>query len=651
MVSIEDLQNEFDNILELQLDDEDEEEKKILGNLQAMCTEFSITAEDIAHKWDAFVYAQRKGNQNKISLDNLQKLRNNLRAEKASKAAKTKLRKKITHPGSLPPKEYNKDTLEMLELSEVFGSGLETKAYGNKRKAESAESAFTSPLPKKFKSSYEDKWLQASPAQGDYKMRANVGKIATSFPATPNIKSESQMQDMPVGRVKVEMVGDAWSDGTEKKGFRYMYEDPDEIRDHLNVRVERILEDISQANGYKKQSQIVKDENTQESGPIKIRKVQYSRLDMPRPDSVYVGGRICKTDEGATKLRQDSVFLEGDRNSDNVRLKLRLGMLKQYSLFPGQVVALKGLNGSGAGMAVEEILPGQPKPHYKPKVKESNHGTIRVLAAAGPFTPADNLTYSPLKDILQKTHNFKPHVLILMGPFIDCKQDYVSQGKVEKTYKDIFSGLMTDIVKHTYAKTKIIITPSPDDMHSAPVFPQPSYNVPKNLPYEVKDRLVFYPNPVTFRVNDVVFGISTSNILFELGKAELSFASGKQQQQPRLKRLVKHLIDQQSYYPLHATKINREKNVGDNIDYTHLYKLSMNPCPDVLILPSKLNYFATNIGDDIVAINPGTLAKGKTGGTYVEVTIHPVQKESDSASKNISTPTITTRTRIDIRKI
>lgn len=51
----------------------------------------------------------------------------------------------------------------------------------------------------------------------------------------------------------------------------------------------------------------------------------------------------------------------------------------------------------------------------------------------------------------------------------------------------------------------------------------------------------------------------------------------------------------------------------------------MNSSPDVLILPSKLAPLARPVLGSLV-INPGTLAKGSNGGTYAEMSIHPVEE-------------------------
>ncbi len=52
----------------------------------------------------------------------------------------------------------------------------------------------------------------------------------------------------------------------------------------------------------------------------------------------------------------------------------------------------------------------------------------------------------------------------------------------------------------------------------------------------------------------------------------------------------------------------------------------MKYCPDVLITPSKLGPLAKEVNSTVV-INPGTIVKGTSAGTFADITIHPIPKE------------------------
>jgi DNA polymerase alpha subunit B len=82
------------------------------------------------------------------------------------------------------------------------------------------------------------------------------------------------------------------------------------------------------------------------------------------------------------------------------------------------------------------------------------------------------------------------------------------------------------------------------------------------------------------------------------------------------------MIKQQSYYPLFPP------NKSVNLDLKQQDGWRM-PCrPDVLIVPSKLTPFCAPILGSTMAVNPGHLTKGTTGGTYSVICIDPIKKET-----------------------
>ena len=72
-------------------------------------------------------------------------------------------------------------------------------------------------------------------------------------------------------------------------------------------------------------------------------------------EEVTVVGRVCCDSVG--KLNAKSVLLEGSRTTSAGRqVPLELGSLSQYSLFPGQVVAVSGINSSGNKFVAKNVL-------------------------------------------------------------------------------------------------------------------------------------------------------------------------------------------------------------------------------------------------------------------------------------------------------
>mmetsp|Transcript_8238 Transcript_8238/g.13800 ORF Transcript_8238/g.13800 Transcript_8238/m.13800 type:complete len:100 (+) Transcript_8238:1689-1988(+) len=63
---------------------------------------------------------------------------------------------------------------------------------------------------------------------------------------------------------------------------------------------------------------------------------------------------------------------------------------------------------------------------------------------------------------------------------------------------------------------------------------------------------------------------------------------------------------------------------GSNIpiEWEQFKGLMFEHAPDVLILPGELKLLANNI-EGSVCINPGTVCKGTTGGSYASITVEP----------------------------
>jgi len=424
---------------------------------------------------------------------------------------------------------------------------------------------------------------------------------------------------------------------------------------------------------------------------------------IPSPDVVWVCGRICCEAETG-KINSQAVMLEGSRrDSGGRRVKLDLTEVPTYSLFPGQIVLVEGINSGGRKMVVSRIVEGFPAdlPRTLPqKMLEFNHSTlyqggepVNVCVASGPFTTSDSLSYEPLRELLGRVAEKRPDVLILVGPFVDVSQPLLATGSVvldeydendavtgshSASYEMVFierivrDGLATLFGADEALPTNIILVPSLLDAHHECVFPQPPFgdrdlveteyfeeplgvlNIPHSDPSDpARRRVHLMPNPCMFRVNEVVFGVTSLDVLFALSSDEVSVNIPGH----RLDRLVGHLLQQHSFCPQfpvppsclsqvsqsvsqrprsphfhpyacsHHTTPLPPTRLLPQIDLRHAAKWQMQVSPDVLILPSKLAHMARDVLGTVV-VNPGSLAKGANGGTYAEVAIHPVKEDA-----------------------
>ena len=138
-------------------------------------------------------------------------------------------------------------------------------------------------------------------------------------------------------------------------------------------------------------------------------------------DDVRVVGRVCMDAAGAARTSESSLMLEGSRaTSHGARVPLDLSLMRDFSLFPGQVVAVRGRNPTGSSLTAHEILDALPPLPAAQPADEDKHARapLRLVVAAGPFTRPDNLLYEPLHAVIQYCAEHVPGALLLCGPFV-----------------------------------------------------------------------------------------------------------------------------------------------------------------------------------------------------------------------------------------
>ena len=366
--------------------------------------------------------------------------------------------------------------------------------------------------------------------------------------------------------------------------------------------------------------------------------------------------------------------------SGGARVEVDLSYMKanklSYSLFPGQIVAIEGMNCSGRKLVAQRICEGAPHPPIQTPVADlmkyhhsenyQDGGPLKVVVASGPFTCSENLEYEPLMDLvsvaIMKT---KPDVVILCGPFVDISQKLVASGetyfsttkdgdeKVLVPYETIFSEHISHLLEDLYLddvslKTQFILVPSLDDATLESVYPQAPIQVmapvhlglpgaevvelgsmgihkiehanrPPTPGVKYSKRVHCVSNPCTFQVNEIVFGVTSTDILFHISADE---TNANLEIGTRMSRIAQHLLQQRSYYPLFPS------STGTNLNLKYVNQWQMPCTPDVLILPSKLSPFCCPVLDNgSLVINPGHLARANTGGTYAIMDIYPIARE------------------------
>ncbi|XP_068034735.1 DNA polymerase alpha subunit B [Anomalospiza imberbis] len=387
------------------------------------------------------------------------------------------------------------------------------------------------------------------------------------------------------------------------KPYKSMFQKALDVREVLAERVEELGEVLRRHHGLD----------------------SFSSAVLPAQEPVTVLGQIgC---DGNGKLNAKSVLLVGDReHSGGAQVPLDLSELPEYSLFPGQVVALEGTNSTGRRMVVTKLYEGVPLPFHTPA--EPMAEQRMVLVACGPFTPSDSVAFEPLSDLLEVVARDRPDVCVLFGPFLDAKHEQVESCQLLSPFSDVFRLCLRTIVEGTRsAGSQLVLVPSLRDVSHDFVYPQPPFPFP-DLPKEDRARVLLVPEPCTLDIDGVVFGLTSTDLLFHMGAEEISSSSGVSD---RFTRILRHILTQRSFYPLYPPSEEL------NVDFEALAAFAALPVtPDVLVTPSELRFFVKDVLG-CVCINPGRLTKGQAGGTYGRLLLRrerPGDRTGDNPAEN-----------------
>ncbi|XP_036114424.1 DNA polymerase alpha subunit B isoform X4 [Molossus molossus] len=426
---------------------------------------------------------------------------------------------------------------ELLEVEEEDETLLNSYATPSKGSQKRAVTTPETPLTKRRMSTRSPHQLllpssfspSATPSQ-KYNSRNNRGEVVTSFGSAQGVSWSGRGG---AGVISLKVLGCPES---LTGSYKFMFQKLADIREVLTCKIEELGSELKEH--YKIEA--------------------FTPVLVPAQEPVTLLGKIGCDSNG--KLNNKSVILEGDReHSSGAQVPVDLSELKEYSLFPGQVVVMEGINTTGRKFVATKLyevpqrsptLPpamprarlqfclspvfkGVPLPFYQPTEEDGDFEQNMVLVACGPYTTSDSITYDPLLDLITTINHDRPDVCIL--------------------------------------------------------------------------RVQLVSEPCSLSLNGVVFGLTSTDLLFHIGAEEISSSSGSSD---RFSRILKHILTQRSFYPLYPPQEDMA------IDYENFYAHAQLPVtPDVLIIPSELRYFVKDILG-CVCVNPGRLTKGQVGGTY-----------------------------------
>lgn len=350
-------------------------------------------------------------------------------------------------------------------------------------------------------------------------------------------------------------------------------------------------------------------------------------------------GRIAN-DSNEGKLNAASLVLESSRRlGSGLRVPLKVEGLQSYELFPGKIVAVRGINGSGEYFTVKEILASPPL-HTNASMPSdleafnsrmadsdgSNTKPLTILVASGPYSPDTSLDFSAFQALLDEAAATPADALILLGPFIDAEHPSVRTGDFDlpPTATSPDQATLADLFKYYISKPlnafaeqipscQVILVPSVRDAvsrHAA----WPQERLPKRE-LGLANKVNTVTNPMTISLNELTIGMSSLDILDMLRREEC--VGGRAKAGTSLERGARAILDQRSFFPLFPppareslfslTAVEDSMMVGDETDAaskrasfpigasldTSYLKLGEFPDakPDILIMPSVLSPF------------------------------------------------------------
>lgn len=553
-----------------------------------LCAQYGVDGEQLAVLWLSFATTNGYDTISLEALEHLDRLEQSSVKRKASAAAASannSLNMSVDNGRlALPDDEDDEDLLE------AYGGGSGSKTERQAQTPKSTKSKQSNGQVRSISAQFHSTNLSPTVASPSvrYSSRTNSGAVVASYGASENITWTAKQSFQP----EVQMLQAFEDEPPLTKPYKYMYQSAQTIGDVLNERILSMADEMQDV-------MLNKGKEGEEE--------EYASIGEINSGTFSTVGRICCDCSG--HLNAASVLVEGWAVPGRSNcVPLDLSRVESFSIFPGQIVGIKGMNSVGSKIIAQELVQGKTPPDPSSPITISiNTGPVQVVVACGPFTTSSNLLYEPLTDFLTTLRDNPPHVLILLGPFLDASHPLVVGNDLGESHNAVFNRCLRIIASTLEGTgTRIVLVSSSRDVTSPMVYPTP--------PYDVSGNFTCVSDPALISIEGVVVALTSTDILLHLGKEEISFPSPAPD---RLGRLARHILKQRSFYPLYPAHESMCVGMEQLENHAHLPSK-----PHLLVIPSDLRYFARDL-EGCVAVNPERLAKGITGGTYARIELHP----------------------------
>lgn len=273
---------------------------------------------------------------------------------------------------------------------------------------------------------------------------------------------------------------------------------------------------------------------------------------------------------------RDSCYFFNTIDQSSVPVKLNLSITGGFSMFNGQIVAIKGKNPSGKEIIVEKVF-------YAPDLEYKNFskGELHVDVLKGPFS----------RSMLENSFFESNQILFFLGPFCNFKPDGFS------TLDEFIECVKNKLFKLSQAKAFLI--PSEEDYFSISVFPQPRISAKTTDP-----RITLLSNPALLSINGHYIVVSNFDSILDLCAEEVykNFSGSNDPlcTDDKFTRIAQHLVFQRTFCPILNSKSNVSYGTWLNMENT----------PDIYILNSKMKQFNVEV-EKTTVVNVSSMSKSR----------------------------------------
>jgi DNA polymerase alpha subunit B len=463
----------------------------------AVITNHNLTPHDIATVWDVFAINSQA---EKLTLENWSSFRVALDKEIAKTPSQTSSKKKTaavvsrsamgkrsssstaattTHSSASPTnvsKKVRRDSSQPdMQLEQIVNGNVTSSPQKNSNGGDDSLSLALVTPPKSTSTPTSDNVVL-------YSTRQHAGETVLTY----NPHNLSPIESNSQGSVRTCMISQPFP--THLSGsYRYMTDASRHLS--LDRHLQSMTEKMIKSHGIPvsiDQGDVLEDAVDKDSEES----TTFQNVGVPRQSLQTNIGRICN-DAHDGKLNATSLLLEGTRHGSNgARIELDVTDVSNYCLFQGQIVAVTGVNSNGRKMVVKHVMEGldckgQEEDMCKSRKEVFGKEGLKVYAVAGPYTTSSDLEYQPLVDFMGLIAEEKPDVVLMMGPFVDMRQEIVKNGedlvlecedgtKTHVCYEQFFAAKVAAELETLYEedpdlKTQFVLVPSMDDAVSEPV--------------------------------------------------------------------------------------------------------------------------------------------------------------------------------------